>query len=87
MKQVIFENTALDDIRKLAQVNPKLLKKVFELIDDIIKHPFEGLGKPELLKHNLKGYWSRRITDEHRLIYKIDADQNVVITALVGHYA
>lgn len=86
MSKIIFENTTIDDLRKLSQSNPKLLKKIFDLVDDILKHPFDGLGKPEPLKHNYKGYWSRRITNEHRLIYKVDAEHNIIITALAGHY-
>jgi len=86
MSKVVFENSVVEEIRTLAQANPKLLKKIFDLIDDVIKHPFEGIGKPEPLKHNYKGYWSRRITDEHRLIYKIDAEKNVIVTGLQGHY-
>ncbi len=87
MSKVIFENSTIETLRKLAATNPQLVKKIFELIDDIIKHPFDGLGKPEPLKHDYKGYWSRRITGEHRLIYKIDAEKNVIIAALHGHYS
>ncbi|MGN6601632.1 MAG: Txe/YoeB family addiction module toxin [Ginsengibacter sp.] len=54
---------------------------------EISRNPFEGKGKPEPLKHNLKGYWSRRITDEHRLVYKIDKDENIVIISCKGHYS
>jgi toxin YoeB len=86
MSKVIFENIAIDELRTLSQTNPKMVKKILDLIDDIIKHPFAGIGKPEPLKHDHKGYWSRRITDEHRLIYKVDAEQNIIITALQGHY-
>jgi len=49
----------------------KLLKKIFQLIEAIRKNPFEGVGKPEALKYEYKGYWSRRINEEHRLIYEI----------------
>lgn len=86
MTRIIFEDNAIEDIRKLSHSNLKLVKKVFDLIDEIIKSPFEGKGKPEPLKHNYKGYWSRRVSEEHRIIYKIDNDKNIVITALAGHY-
>jgi toxin YoeB len=57
----------------------KIIKKINELIKDISRTPFEGIGKPEPLKHNLKGFWSRRITGEHRIIYEIDGDyMNIV---------
>ena len=63
----------------------KMLKKINELIKDINRNLFEGIGKPEALKHNLKCYWSRRINDEHRLVYKIES-QNVIIVSCRFHY-
>jgi toxin YoeB len=66
-----------------------MLNKIYSLIEDIQLHPFEGIGKPEPLKHNLSGYWSRRINQEHRIIYEI-IDENTVnilsIISLKGHY-
>ena len=56
-----------------------------EIIDSIKINPFEGIGKPESLKGNYQGYWSRRINDEHRLVYKVEKDC-VVIFRLKGHY-
>ncbi len=63
----------------------KILRKVNELIRDIERNGNEGLGKPEPLKHELSGYWSRRITEIHRLIYSID-DGNIYIASCKGHY-
>jgi len=63
----------------------KVLKKINELIKDIQKTPFEGLGKPEALKFNLNGFWSRRINYEHRLVYKID-DESIIIIQCRYHY-
>ena len=63
----------------------KILKKINELIKDIERNGNEGLGKPEALKHELFGYWSRRITDVHRLIYSID-EENIYIVSCKGHY-
>jgi toxin YoeB len=63
----------------------KILKKINELIKDITRNPFEGIGKPEPLKHNLKGLWSRRITQEHRLVYEVTNDQ-VFIVSCKYHY-
>ena len=63
----------------------KILKKINELIRDIERNGNEGLGKPEPLKHELAGFWSRRITDVHRLVYSID-DENVNIVSCKGHY-
>ena len=64
----------------------KIVKKIFELIEDIQKTPFEGIGKPEPLKHQLKGAWSRRISLEHRLVYLI-TDYEIVILACRHHYS
>lgn len=63
----------------------KILKKINELIQDIERNGNEGLGKPEPLKHELSGYWSRRITDVHRLIYKI-TDKGIFIASCKDHY-
>lgn len=86
MKNTVFNRIAFEDLARWAKSDPKLVKKVFELIDDIHKHPFEGLGKPEALKYQLKGYWSRRITDEHRLIYKVLPTGEIFVLSAYGHY-
>jgi len=86
MTKIIFEHSVIEDLSKWAIVEPRMVKKVFELINDIKKHPFEGIGKPEALKHNYKGYWSRRITLEHRLIYKVVSENDIFILSVHGHY-
>ncbi|MEY2913140.1 MAG: hypothetical protein RLZZ184_2449 [Cyanobacteriota bacterium] len=58
----------------------KVFKKILELIKDIQREPFSGIGKPEPLKYELQGYWSRRITDEHRLVYKIEEDLLIILS-------
>lgn len=85
MKKTLFSQLAFENLQALKIVNQKLVFKVIELINDIQKHPFEGLGKPEPLKGDFSGYWSRRITDEHRLIYKVNNDM-VEIYSCFGHY-
>jgi toxin YoeB len=62
----------------------QILRKINELIRDIERHSNSGLGKPEPLKHELSGYWSRRITDVHRLIYSLD-EENIFIASCKGH--
>ena len=57
----------------------KLYKRLVSLIKETTRNPYTGLGKPESLKHELQGYWSRRINDEHRLVYKIEADRLIII--------
>ncbi len=73
--------------RELARLstNRKLLEKINALILDACEHPFSGLGKPEPLKHQLKGFWSRRIDAKNRLIYRV-AEPNLIIISLIGHY-
>lgn len=65
--------------------NKPVLKKIVELTKSVNKNPYEGIGKPELLKHELAGYWSRRITNEHRYVYKIDGE-TLIVASLKGHY-
>ncbi len=87
MKYVLdFTEQANEDIAfHKKSGNVKILHKIFHLLKDTIDHPFEGLGKPEPLKHNLSGCWSRRINREHRLVYEVKKDR-VVILSLKGHY-
>lgn len=86
MSKIIFEVQALEDLKKWAKENPKILKRIVELMDSLRQDPFRGIGKPEALKHQYRGLWSRRITDEHRLIYKVDAEKNIIIYSLFNHY-
>ena len=65
---LLFETQAWDDYQYFLQTDKKLLKKNNNLLEDILRHLFEGIGKPEPLKYDLKGYWSRRIDQEHRLV-------------------
>ena len=62
-----------------------MLKRINKLIKEIRRSPFEGIGKPEALKHSLSGYWSRRINDEHRIVYKVTED-SLLIAQLRYHY-
>ena len=62
-----------------------MLKRINQLVKDIRRNPFEGIGKPEPLKGNLTGFWSRRIDDEHRLVYMVE-DNRIIIISCKGHY-
>lgn len=85
MRNFIFSSSVVQDLKQWSKNNPQLVKRVFELLNDIDKDPFHGIGKPEPLKHDLKGCWSRRINDEHRLVYEVhNADINIV--SVHGHY-
>lgn len=67
--------------------NKTIIKKITSLIEVIEDTPFEGIGKPEQLKHEFSGYWSRRINKEHRIVYQILEDENkILILSLKGHY-
>lgn len=85
MKQVVFENTAFVDFTNWSVENKGVYKKIITLIKDIDRNPFIGLGKPEPLRYEFQGYWSRRITDEHRLVYKVD-ESSIVIASCKYHY-
>lgn len=65
--------------------NKAILKKLLTLLEELAEHPFTGTGKPEALKHELTGCWSRRINKEHRLVYEV-LDDSVLILSLYGHY-
>lgn len=86
MNKTILAKSVVEDLGAWAKNEPKLVKRVFELISDIHKHPFEGIGKPEALKYQYKGCWSRRITEEHRLVYEVLADRDINIISIYGHY-
>ena len=85
MKQVAFEEKAFEDFTNWSTQDKKLYTKIIALIKDIKRTPFLGLGKPEPLKHELSGYWSRRINDEHRLVYKV-TDTMIIIASCKYHY-
>ena len=67
-----FSSEGWDDYVYWQQIDKKISKKINELIKDISRSSYEGIGKPEPLKHALSGFWSRRITDEHRLVYRVE---------------
>ena len=81
----VFSDNAWEEYTSWLKEDKKVLKRINELIKDIERNKFKGIGKPEPLKHQLAGYWSRRITDEHRLIYSIDGE-NINIISCRYHY-
>lgn len=78
--RLIFSDKAWDDYLYWQQNDKQILKKINQLIKDIQRDPFEGIGKPEPLKHELSGFWSRRITDEHRLVYQVNESELSIVT-------
>jgi len=83
--RLVWSLTAWDDYLYWQNVDKKVLKRINTLIKNCLRTPQEGIGKPESLKGDLQGYWSRRITSEHRLVYKFEKDQ-LMIAACRYHY-
>jgi toxin YoeB len=77
---LLFTEESWKDYVFWQQNDKKILKKINDLIKEIKRNPFEGIGKPEALKHQLNGYWSRRIDLENRLLYEIREDEIVIIS-------
>ncbi len=85
--KLIFSSKAWDDYLYWQVTDKKILKRINLLIKDIKRSPYDGIGKPEPLKHGLAGYWSRRINDEHRIVYKYKYNNNeILIAQLRYHY-
>ncbi len=84
-RRISFEASAFDDYNQWVALDKKTSLKIIALIKDIDRSPFSGLGKPEALKHQYSGYWSRRISDEHCLVYKV-TDIDIIIVACKYHY-
>lgn len=82
---VQWDFNAWEDYLYWQTQDKKILKRINMLIKDIARNPFDGIGKPEPLKENLSGFWSRRIDEEHRLVYIVDNDK-ILIFSCRGHY-
>jgi toxin YoeB len=82
---ISFEESAFAEYRQWAKEDKNIIDKIDTLITEILRDPFHGTGKPEPLKGNLSGYWSRRITQEHRLVYRVFPD-HVIIASCKNHY-
>ena len=85
MRQILFHRQAMEDFDRWLREKPVVHERIRRLIKETAEHPFEGIGKPEPLRHELAGYWSRRITDEHRLVYKV-TDEAIIIGSCRYHY-
>lgn len=78
---IVFTDVGWDDYQHWVTTDKAMVKRINKLIAEARRTPFTGIGKPEALKHQLSGYWSRRITEEHRLVYAVEENQIVVIAA------
>lgn len=84
-RNITFAHQAWADFNSWNDSDPDVAFKIRDLIKEISRDPFSGIGKPEALKGNFRGWWSRRITKEHRLVYRVDND-SITIASCKGHY-
>ena len=83
--KLVFAEGGWEDYLYCQQQDKQIIQRINKLIREIHREPFAGIGKPEPLKHALSGYWSRRINDEHRIVYKVEAE-SLLIAQLRYHY-
>lgn len=87
MYEIEFTEGSIKDIDRLQKFEPNSYKKLTKLLKELSEHPMIGTGQPEILKHSFSGLWSRRISQKHRLVYKIEEKKiTVVILGAYGHY-
>ena len=85
MREVVFHQRALDDIAFWKKTSPPSVERIKKLLKAIQENPFSGIGKPEPLRHDYSGHWSRRITQEHRLVYRV-TDEVIIVISCRFHY-
>ncbi len=83
--KLVFADSAWQDYLYWQDQDKRMLARINKLIKETMRDPFEGLGKPEPLKHSLAGFWSRRINDEHRMVYRVEKDA-LLLAQLRYHY-
>ena len=84
-REAVFQPEFIEDLRYWVETDRKVALRAFTLIEAVLSDPYQGIGKPEPLRQNLSGYWSRRITGEHRMVYKVMED-DLLIAQLRYHY-
>lgn len=85
MRNIAFIPKAFSEYQNWIETDRRTALRISDLVKDILRSPYDGIGKPEPLKHQFKGYWSRRIDQEHRLIYQV-TDEFIVIFSCFSHY-
>jgi toxin YoeB len=85
VRLITFHQTAFKDYGDWAKTDKRLFERIRRMISETAKNPFDGIGKPEPLKGDFQGYWSRRINDEHRLVYKV-TEKEIIIADCRYHY-
>jgi toxin YoeB len=83
--QLVFSSKSWEEYLYWQETDPKQFRRINQLVKEVMRQPFAGIGKPEPLRHAFQGYWSRRIDGEHRLVYKVVSDQ-ILIAQLRFHY-
>ena len=83
--KLVFSDEAWEDYLHWQKQDRKMVERINKLIQEVRRDPFSGVGKPEPLKHALAGFWSRRITDDHRMVYRVEGD-SLLIAQLRYHY-
>ena len=83
--KLVFSDEAWKDYLYWQKQDRKMVERINKLVQEVKRDPFSGVGKPEPLKHALAGFWSRRITDEHRMVYRVEGD-SLQIAQLRYHY-
>ena len=83
--RILWDERAWEEYLSWQVQDKKMLKRINALLKDIQRNPFDGIGKPEPLKENMSGWWSRRIDDSHRVVYKVEGDMTI-IASCKGHY-
>lgn len=84
--KLCFVDESWEDYLYWQKTDKKMLSRINRLIKDIVRSPYEGIGKPEALKHKYRGFWSRRINEEHRLIYRVNDNEEIWIIKCRFHY-
>ncbi len=85
MREILLSNQALSEFDEWLNTNTKIAKRILKMFKEMERSPFKGTGKPEPLKHDLMGYWSRRIDEFNRIVYKVEND-TVIIKSCKYHY-
>jgi len=80
-REAVFDREFLEDLRHWIETDRKTALRVLEIVEAVLREPFQGLGKPEPLKHLLSGTWSRRLTQEHRMVYLVSQERIVFLQA------
>ena len=87
MMEITFSPEAQEDYEYWKENNPHIVERIKQLLNDMSKHPYTGIGKPEKLKYELSGKWSRRINEKHRMVYVVNESENdIYVLALRYHY-